>query len=115
MMKNKNEKGSILMMSAVLLSVVVIIGTMLIVVFFRGFIDVALDIRDYKDRLAVQVEAQEYLVGLDRNNLDEGIYPEGLTYDEVFKTYTYVIETEKYTVTVTTDIDLNITKWQVKE
>lgn len=115
MIKKKKEKGSILLMSAVLLAAVVLIGTMIIVVFFRGFVDVSLDIRDYKEKLAAQVHAQEYYVSLDLNLIEEGSLPEGLVYDEENETYSFIVETEKYTISALLDKDLKIKKWNVKE
>lgn len=115
MKKRKKEKGSILLMSAVLLAVVMLIGTMIIVVFFRGYVNVSREIKYTKDRLDAQVLAQEYYSSLNKEEINSGNYPADLTFNSLTNTYSYCVETEKFTVTVTLNSDLEIEKWHVKE
>lgn len=114
-MRKHNEKGSILLMSAILLAAVTLIGTMIVAIFFRGYINIAREIRYQRERIEIQVEAQEFLVSLDEAELDAGILPDGLTFDVDTNTYTYTIEKHRFTMTVVLNEDLTIKKWKIEE
>lgn len=109
MVKIKGDKGSILLMSAVLLSVIILIGTMIIVVFFRGYVDVALDIRHEQEKISIQVKAQDIAAILDEENLSE--------YDitEVDDSYILEVEDDKFLVRLTMDKEFKIIDWYLKE
>lgn len=115
-MKRVNkEKGSILLMSAILLAVVTLMGTFIITLFFKGFLVVAREIAHERAKLEIQTEAQEYYADLNLLELEEGIYPEGLTYDTLTETYTFSVSDSRFQVNVILDNLLNIKKWQIKE
>lgn len=121
----QNEKGSILLMSAVLLSVIMLIGTMIIVVFFRGYVDVVLDIRHKKERLQFQVEAQEVCASINVYDFDENVAVYNdvvVTYDTNDETYSFTHKSEKFLINVVLKYKLEdstnklkIIKWQLKE
>lgn len=112
-MKKNNEKGSILLMSATLLAVVTIIGTMIVVVFFKAYVDIMKDINYQKERINVQVAAQEIYATLDITIPSE--LPDNVYYDEIEKTYSYTCSNERFIIEVLLNKDLKIIKWQVRE
>lgn len=120
-MKNINrEKGSVLIMSVILLAVVTMIGSMIVLVFFKGYVDVALDIRGYKDTLDVQVEVQNNLVNYSKADFEELLLnaeelPLGFSYNDLDNTYLYSFSNDLYEINVILDADLFIKKWNVKE
>lgn len=112
-MRNKKEKGSILLMSATLLAVVTIIGTMIVTVFFKAYVDIMKDINYQKERIEVQVAAQEIYATLDVTIPED--LPDNVIYDEVEETYSYTCSNERFKIEVLLNKDLKIIKWQVRE
>ncbi len=114
-MKIKGDKGSILLMSAVLLSVIILIGTMIITVFFKGYIDIAHDIRIEQERLSIQVEAQEIAATLELT--DPADIPSWLMAkdEDGVISYSFNHENDKYIVSIVLNEELKIIKWNLKE